>query len=999
MIPFLKSVAKAYAARYSDLSDFCFLFPNKRSGTFFLKYLQEENSRHLVIAPRIKAISEFVSDLSRRAVASRLNLLFLLYESYLDLLKPGAEESGAVDFDSFRNWGEIVLSDFNDVDLHLADPDEIFKNVKDFREITSNFLSDEQKKVMEEYFGHSDFSDPTTFWRNFEGEEENLSESKKKFLHLWRIMGPLYHRLAERLAEENLATTGGAYREAYRRLCETPRGGLKYEKVVAIGFNALSASERGIFERLRDAEPMPGHSTYADFFWDATGPVLSAEGNSASKFVRSNIRSFPCPPWALNTLRLSDTDSLPERLDIIASPSNSAQPKIAGELLSGLKKRLDSSEFSGARVAVVLPDESLLLPMLYSLPENIGDVNLTMGYSLRMTTLVPFISYLRSLFYNQRMSRGEKMFYNKDLRTFLCHPFSRVLSGGEASGELIKSLAADRSALVPLGKIREHSPVLADCLGRFHDDMAPVEVTALVDDILCRLLEALKGRKKRLSHQTLEISNIERYRDSIGRLSSLLRRYSVGMSPMTVFRLLDRLIGQEKVGFEGEPLSGLQIMGTLETRSIDFDHLIILSVNERILPMRHRTRTFIPDTLRRAYGIPPSNYAESIFSYYFYRMISRAKEVSIIYDARTSGGGKSGGMSRYLLQLQHLFADGKADWKSWKFRLAPKKDYDPTVFKTEEILKWIQPYTVRDSGRNFSASSLNTYRECQVRFFYRHVLNIDTDPEPSEFIDAIKAGNIVHQMLLDLYLPAELQRRLLENPVVMTKERISELLSDQDALWKRLTRTVNHQHYGYRGEELDTPLSGASEMVATTLLDQIINVLRHDLSIAPFRIFGGEISKKIQVGLNSGRMVNFNFAIDRLDEIDTPEGPRLRIVDYKTGKTKLEAETVDSLFESGYRQEQIFQLYTYAWLLNAQKFPGLADNPLVEIYNVADIHKEGTHIPSFGKESTAEYKINEEVFDKGINEMIESIFENKEFVATEDKDACHLCSLRTICRR
>ncbi len=999
MIPFLKSVAKAYTARYSDLSEFCFLFPNKRSGTFFLKYLQEENSRHVVVAPKIKAISEFVSDLSRRAVASRLDLLFLLYESYLDLLKPGAEDSGAVDFDSFRSWGETVLSDFNDVDLHLADPDEIFKNVKDFREITSNFLTDQQKKVMEEYFGHTDFSNPATFWKNFDGDEENLSESKRKFLHLWRVMAPLYHRLNERLEKENLATTGGAYREAYRKLCETPRGGLNYKKVVAIGFNALSASERGIFERLRDAEPVAGHSSFADFFWDATGPVLSADGNSASKFVRSNIRSFPCPSWALNTLRMSDTDSLPGRLDIIASPSNSAQPKIAGELLSGLKRRLDSSEFASARVAVVLPDESLLLPMLYSLPENIGDVNLTMGYSLRMTNIVPFISYLRALFYNQRISHGERMFFNKDLRTFLCHPFSRVLLGEKASGELILSLSSIRSAYIPLGKIREFSPVLADCLGRFHDEIAPTEVAELVDSILRMLLEALKERKMKLSHQSLEISNIEKYRDSVVRLSGLLKRYSIVMKPMTVFRLLDRLISQEKVGFEGEPLSGLQIMGTLETRSIDFDHLIILSVNERILPMRHRTRTFIPDTLRRAYGMPPSNYAESIFSYYFYRMISRAKEVSIIYDARTGGGGKSGGMSRYLLQLHHLFAGEKADWKSWKFRLAPKKDYDPTILKTEEILKWLQPYMVKDSGRNFSASSLNTYRECQVRFFYRHVLNIDTDPEPSEFIDAIKAGNIVHQMMLELYLPADQQRKLLRNPLVMTKEMISELLSDRDALWRRLTRIVNELHYGYKGDELNTPLSGASEMVAKTLLDQIVNVLNHDLSIAPFKIYGGEISDKIQVTLNSGRVVNFNFAIDRLDEINTPKGTRLRIVDYKTGKTKLESDSVDSLFESGYRQEQIFQLYTYAWLLNVQKFPWLSDSPLVEIYNVADIHKEGTHIPSFGKEETGEYKINEEAFDKGINEMIDSVFENKEFAATADKEACKLCSLRTICRR
>lgn len=218
MIPFLKSVAKAYSSRYSDLSEFCFLFPNKRSSIFFIKYLHELNKDRMLLSPEVKTQVEFVGDLSGRVVASRLDLIFLLYESYREMLGFGIADPEGVEFDSFRSWGETVLSDFSEADQYLVDVESLFKNVKDYREITSNFLTEEQKNVLAEYFGRTDFGDTDGFWKNFDGEENELSEVKRKFLYLWRIMFPLYESLNKKLESLGLATTGGMYKKGVERL-------------------------------------------------------------------------------------------------------------------------------------------------------------------------------------------------------------------------------------------------------------------------------------------------------------------------------------------------------------------------------------------------------------------------------------------------------------------------------------------------------------------------------------------------------------------------------------------------------------------------------------------------------------------------------------------------------------------------------------------------------------------------------------------------------------
>ncbi len=1020
MIPFLHSVAKAYASRYPDLSEVLFLFPNKRSGTFFLKYLKEELKSHASIAPEVKTISEFVGELSQRVAASRIDLLFMLYRCYRRLLGLPEQEEGSeetVNFDSFLGWGEAVLGDFNEVDLYLADPQEVFKNVKDYREISSTFLTEEQRRVMQEYFGRTDPGDPTRFWNNFE-DEEHLSEAKKRFLHLWRAMAPLYNDLNAELKEAGLAYTGVMYREAARRLSEEDiKELLPYKKVVAVGFNALSTSEQSIFASLRDEEGYEGFDSFADFFWDATGPVLSHDVNSASKFVESNIRAFPCPDWALPTLKLSDKETLPDVMRVVASPSNAAQVKIAGEILAELRGKLSGEEFRDAKVAVVLPDENLLLPMLYSLPGGMGDVNLTMGYPLRLTSVVPFVNLFRRLFNTMRTADGEKAFFHRDLRLFLSHPFSHACFSTDAINYINGFISSSHRMMVKMSEIGSFSPKLAAILDGLNPNFKPHETLQYLDMILAEVAEALPGREGTMVKSRLEISHISVYRDALRRLGDILDEYEMKMKPMTVFRLADRLLAGESVGFEGEPLTGLQVMGMLETRSIDFDHILILSANEKVLPRRARTRSFIPDSLRHAYGMPPANYAEGIFAYYFYRMISRAKGVAMIYDARSGGGMRSGDVSRYILQLRHLFAKGKLREEDWKFILSGKEPYDPSVEKIDseghpikEIQEQLQLFCDKGSRKNLSASALQAYRECQVKFYYQTVLGISTDSEPSEFIDAIAAGNILHDVMLRIYLPdAEMQRKVLERPLMVQRETIDRLLADKEGLEQLVRRCVNAEHYGFKDEKVDTPLTGTTEMVARHIVEQVRGILLHDRELTPFKFYGGEIQDRLDVKLRSGRHVNFKFAIDRLDEINVDGKPTLRIVDYKTGSLKLEAASMEELFKGDWRSEQVFQLFTYAWLLEKVKLPFPTQNVRMEIYDVPGMQKGEENLPMVGTtdeegntitapQPIESYGIVAEEFSEGMEKMIDSIFDSPRFEACDETE-CSLCELRTLCRR
>lgn len=994
MEPILKTIAREYSRRYSNLKELCFLFPNKRCKTFLRRYFLEYG----IITedlPHILTISELVSQVTRKMEAEKIEQLFTLYNCYVEILKDGNDtKEPAVDFDSFRGWGETVLSDFNTVDINLVDVNEVFKNLKDYREIATDFLSDEQKEVMQEYFGIEDFGVAGDFWKNFNTNDGEISPLRKAFINLWQILAPLHEKFINELDKSGLGTSGSIYREATKRILEKGKNALPYKKMVAVGFNALTESERKIFKKLKEEKGYSEKDGFIDFVWDKMGPILNSEEFTASRFVNYNLKQFPMPKWLEEILETLDNHKYPE-IHIISSPSNTSQTKVVGEILRGYDNDEGRKMIEESEIAVVLPDESLLSNFLYSIPDNIKDVNLTMGVSLRNTPVSSFMALLRRVYAGMREQKESKVFFVKDLKLLFTHPYSYQIFGAEAIEELYTFINDYHKVTLKLEEIETYLPYVDKILNlpskESHRDS--------LFEFLKELFEFLKSRLQspENSDEDSEVAYVEIYAQYLESLNRAYIQYDIQSSPLTVLYLADKLVSAEKIGFEGEPLTGLQVMGTLETRTLDFKEIIILSMNEGFMPRKSVSSTFIPETLRKAYGLPPARYAEEIFGYYFYRLISRAEKVYLIYDGRTISGLR-GGVSRYLLQLKEFAPKESVSEDLWQYRLQNDHNNGISIEKTPEILKLIDAFTSCDEGRkNFSASTLNTYRECGVKFFLQNLLNLNSDPESGDYMDAITVGDILHEVMMELYMPKDKQKKLLSEPLIIEEKTLVDILDNPSIIRQHITNKVEKLYYNGKGGGTHHA-SGVLDIMVEQIEELIMEIVKYDLKLVPFNLYGCEISQNLRVKLSNGREVNFRFAIDRLDEIEIDGEKHLRIVDYKTGAKKRSAGSVEEIFEGGYQSEQIFQLFTYAWLLGKTGKNGWED-VMTEIYFVPDLISGVGGLPQIGEEKVVSFRPYLEEFNNGLEKMVESIFEEPVFHSSNESLQCANCAFKTYCER
>lgn len=1021
--PFLATIAEAYASTETDLSSHMFVFPGRRAGTFFLKHLLDRSKQKNILLPKVTTMSDFVEKISGRTVAGRIELLFLLYKSYTELLKNSGVDTPP-DFDSFRRWGETALSDFNEVDMQDVDPDAIFKNVKDLKEISSNFLTEEQMKVMNEFFGQT--FDPqqiaTDFWKKFNSDEEHDGALQAKFRLLWQVLAPLYHIFKKKLEESGLTSSGGAYRTAAERLREGWPEDFHINKVVMVGFNALTASERSIFDALSnlatdDDEP------FAEFFWDATGPVISQKLSTAGRYVQFNKKRWPMPEWALPLVAKSDVDSMPNDIRVIAVPSNSLQTKVVAEVLSDMSKRIPKSDFKDAKVAVVLPDEQLLIPMLYSIPEGIGDTNLTMGYPLRLSAAYIFVSLLRRVQSTRKKSGNVTGYYFKDLNMLLSHPLSRILFGNGVT-KVKEWISKHHRYIIDIADVRDICPEMTSLLRPLDEDSNAKTTADWLDAILQQISSNLQSSDSKSIKTDVDIANIEVYRQSISTMLEAAEEYGIDMNWRTFLTLTDRLLSSETVDFQGQPLKGLQVMGILETRSLDFERIIIPSLNERILPARRRVRTFISDSLRKAYGLPPANYSESLFAYYFFRMITRAKEVVLLYDSRSSEGTKSGDVSRYILQLKYMYARDKMQIDSRTFDLSKSELQPMPIAKTPEIKEVIDSYldTGKD-GKNLSATALTKYTQCQLRFYFEEILKIKTDVESSEFIDAITQGSVIHDVMEAIYLPEDKRKIYLKHPQEITSDLVNARIKDVNNIERLIRRSINTRFYHLPEDQIDRQLQGSSYQVAKILKKQILDILHFDLSQTPFLLFGVEIDGDVSLRMRDGRLINMRFAIDRLDTTTQKEKgverELMRIVDYKTGSVHANATSIQAITEGEFSAKNLLQLWLYANLFDAlpdKNFDKKGPRPVLdlfsdgyrepedayalELYEVCKLSSGNRVYPKVdNKEQKDHTGLNAE-FLEALEGLLSQLFDmDQPFQPASDQKSCSLCPFKTVCWR
>ena len=591
MKPFLYQVASLFYSEYgAEVSRLAFVFPNRRTGLFFQKYLSEVSEKPL-FSPTILTINDLFVQLSGKQAADRISMLFKLYDIYLR--HSGSSET----FDEFLYWGEMLLNDFDDIDKYMADARMLFTNVTDLREIENDFsfLCPEQIAAIR------------TFWSSFypKGDTPN----QEQFLAVWQILYALYTDLREALATEGKGYEGMIFREVVEQMEKDECCDLPYTKVVFVGLNALSVAEERFLSGLQKRG-------IADFYWDYASPKVTDPDNKASYFVERNLRQFPSQLIENGQLTIDNEDDDKKKIEVIGIPSGIGQAKQVCSILNELCKEDEMSAEEALRTAVILPDEHLLIPVLNAIPEQIKRINVTMGYPLVGTPVASLMEYILALQKNIRYVDRRPVFYFRDVLPILNHRYISTTSP-EVVSNLVKDISENNKIYISYDDLNK-TPLLSILF-------TPVTAVETFSDYLINVLQelnkAVEGGKLKVesvnsdteplstfNSQLSTINDIEQefifhYFATVNRMKEVMREANVEMKIDTYFRLLKRVTDTITIPFHGEPLSGLQIMGVLETRALDFDRLIILSMNEGIFPLRKAANSFIPYNLRRGFGL------------------------------------------------------------------------------------------------------------------------------------------------------------------------------------------------------------------------------------------------------------------------------------------------------------------------------------------------------------------------------------------------------------
>jgi hypothetical protein len=965
MTYFLEHIAESLYKEFGNtLNRHCLVFPNRRAGLYFLKYLAARIEKP-VWAPSILTINELFRSYSSLQMAGNEILLFELYKVYRNLKKP--HES----FDEFYYWGDMLLNDFDDVDKYLVNASLLFRNVLDIKNIDKQFggLTETQIEIIRK------------FWTNFNIDKP--TKEKTGFIDIWSVLFDLYSGFRDTLKTKNLAYEGMIFRELAESEENLYTSDERWDMVHFIGFNALNECEKLLMGRLKNAGR-------ARFYWDYDNSY-TGEGklNSAGFFMRDNLKIFgnDMPSgWSFDTMLSKEFPDVSRR--VIDSSSDVAQVKLVSHLLEeipGINKE------NAHHTAVVLADENLLMPVLTSLPENMGDINITMGHPLKQTLVYTFLKHLMDLQRNAGVVDGEARFGYKDVISILKHS---LISGllEDSDNEIVTEIVKTNLTRVPASRFLNSASLSLI----FRKTATPAELSAYLKEILS-LIASDAGKNKDKTVENPVQGNIRNefiYRVvlSLNRLETIVNSPDVTFSADTYLRILDRMLRTQSVPFSGEPLSGIQIMGILETRALDFKNLIFLSVNEGILPAVSAGSSFIPFSLREAFGIPSVNHQESIYAYHFYRLLERAENVTFIYNSN-SEGLRSGEMSRFLLQMKYdkLLTP---EFLDLNFEIKTHLSTCDRIERSEEHTKLLTSWFFdKNKPRSLSPSAINTWLNCRMKFFYRYINGLKEPEIISEDIDPAMLGNILHGIMKNLYQPYK--------GSLITADILNGMVRNREFLARLVDDAVNEKFKAGRND----PVSGNELIVRDVLISYLSRVLNTDKALVPFTILNLEDSFSFilpvvfsgsEVGINTGG------TIDRIDKVNNI----IRIVDYKTGVVSDFINSVEELFNDDRKKDSDAWLQTLIYCeayFNSN--PGSIIRP--SVYKIKKLNSPSTgdklrlKTGSRSEIIIDDYESVREQFLSGLKDLIGIIFnENEPFVKTTDiRGKCSYCPYRILCMR
>ena len=959
MESFLKLVAAdLYKHTEGNLAHTAVVFPNKRAGLFFNEYLAQE-SESPIWSPAYVSISELFRSLSPWEVGDPVKLVCELYKIFR------RETQSTETLDDFYFWGEMLISDFDDADKNKVDTDKLFSNLQDLRNIMDDytFIDDEQEEAIRQFF------------QNF--SIERRTALKERFISLWDVLGNIYKGFRESLASQNIAYEGMMYRHVIEHLDVDK---LPYEKYVFVGFNVLNKVEHTLFTQLKDAGKAVFYWDYDEFYMKENRQAVTHE---AGEFIRRNLRDFPSPLSG----ELFKNLSKPKEVHYIASSTENAQARY---LPQWIRNNLTTPE---KETAVVLCNEALLQPVLHSLPAEVKHVNITMGFPLSQTPVYSFLIALLELHtHGFNFKSGRYTF--QSVVTLLKHPYTRQLTG---QAELLEKELTGNNRFYPL----------------------PGELGK--DEFLTRLFTPLSGNLNlciRLSETLQQVAGIyqantsgtedtdafnQLYRESlfkayttINRFRTLIEEDELTVQSETFRRLLVKVLSATNIPFHGEPAIGMQVMGVLETRNLDFRHLVLLSVNEGQLPKSGGDSSFIPYNLRKAFGMTTIEHKIAVYAYYFYRLLQRAERITLMYNT-SSDGLNRGEWSRFMLQFL-------IEWPHPITRQFLEAGQSPqgtspiTVEKTPDVMRRMQSlFDVRANPKaKFSPSALNYYLDCPLKFYYRYVAGLSAPDEVSAEIDSATFGSIFHYAAEHIYKDLTTHGKVIHKEALETLLRNEVKLQDYvDAAFKELFFHVpQNEKPEYNGVQL------INSAVIARYLKQL---LQNDLRYAPFTFVASEIEVDEPIDIQTPRGVIKSRIGGIIDRMDSKDGT-LRIVDYKTGGDADTPPNVESLFvPDKKRSNYVFQTFLYAAIL-CRKQPTMKIAPAL-LY----IHRAATETyspviqmgePRKPKEAVEDFSNYEKEYRERLQGLLEEIFHpEKSFTQTETIEKCAYCDFKALCRR
>ena len=962
---FLEYVAEDIIGKYgTDLSRIAVVFPNKRAALFLNEHLARIAGQP-VWSPAYITISDLFRQHTDLKPADPIKLICDIHKSFTKCT--GIDET----LDHFYGWGQLLLADFDDIDKNMADADSIFCNLKDIHELDDiSYLDDEQKEMLKRFFA------------NFSDDIE--SELKKRFLSLWSHFGDIYHDYNRRLTEQGIGYEGAIYRKVASE--ETLH--LKYDKYLFVGFNLIQKVERVLFSRLMKEGK-------AKFYWDFDEYYMPTARAQQSASVPNNTASFAAYLTDFpNELDNTDRDIYanmrrPKRIRFISSPTENAQARFASNWL------LENDRYkAGRKTAVVMCDESILLPIMHSLPPEADKVNITSGFPLAMTPVASLVMLLFDL-YTLGLRKKGTAFNPHYMKKLMAHPYARHLQEVQ-----LKEMNDVHLKGVHLKGV--HSKGVH--LSQVHQEGS----AALLQHIASLVKQV--GIATKQEGDALTQESVFRMFTILNRLAALADSGDLLVDNTTLRRLVSQLVGAASIPFHGEPVIGVQIMGVLETRNIDFDNVLLLSCNEGNMPKGVNDSSFIPYSIRKAHGLTTIDNKVAIYSYYFHRLLQRAGDITIAYNNSTDNG-HTGEMSRFMLQL--LVESGqKIDHYSLTAKNQPTPLMPKAIEKDETALSKLEEMS------RLSPSAINTYIRCKLAFYYQYIAHIKEPDSDPETIDNRMFGNIFHRAAYLIY------KDITDHSPVIEKAHIQAYLSNRKLLASVVDRA-------FEEEECKTN-NGLQIINREVIIEYITKLLKIDQQLCPFSILAMEEEAKVYTqlsftipsggalkegALKGGALVSsapdkhysltIGGIIDRLDTItDKQTGKRrIRVVDYKTGNKPSSAiKSIEEVFDpkniASKHSNYFLQAILYSLIVSGSKEWNAANDAVSPALLFIKQAATNDYDPTLciDKHPISDVTVYEEEFLTKLKETVADMYSpDAAFTPTDDRKKCELCPYRMLC--